>query len=197
MAPTKPPSTGTRPASSAGTTDARKRGVRLAHQRHGSRVVVVGDDGAARIDPFAGHAGADQRGRDDARAEQLAHRRHDVERPGRDLPQHRQRPHDGGELIELLRRSARRGAAALLRAPAPRAAAQMPLAQLLRRAASACPRRPAPASAAIASSASVTPLIADTTTAGPAAVARARASRTISIRRRMASGSATDVPPNF
>src|SRR5687768_11065967 len=38
--------------------------------------------------------------------------------------------------------------------------------------------------------------MADTTTAGPRP-SRARARRTISIRRAMASGSATDVPPNF
>jgi len=49
---------------------------------------------------------------------------------------------------------------------------------------------------AIPSSASVTPLIAETTTAGPRP-SRARARRTISINRAMASGSATDVPPNF
>ena len=65
-------------------------------------MLVVGDDGAARVDPFAGQPGVEQRGGDDARAEQLAHRRDDVERARRDLAQHRQRPDDGGQLVELL-----------------------------------------------------------------------------------------------
>ena len=43
-----------------------------------------------------------KRGGDDAGAEQLAHRRDDVERAERDLAQHGQRPDDGGQLVELL-----------------------------------------------------------------------------------------------
>ena len=54
----------------------------------------------------------------------------------------------------------------------------------------------AAASAATLSRPSVTPLMAETTTAGPEP-SRVRAVRAISMRRRMASGSATDVPPNF
>src|SRR5262245_61931786 len=61
---------------------------------------------------------------------------------------------------------------------------------------SASPRRSDPAADATPRSASVTPLIADTTTAGPRP-SRVRAARTISISRRIAGGSATEVPPNF
>ena len=60
-----------------------QRRVGLRPERRGPRVLGVGDDGAAGIDPVGGHARLGQRRRHDARAEKLAHGRHDVERARR------------------------------------------------------------------------------------------------------------------
>ncbi len=135
-------------------------------ERRGSRVLAVGDDRAACIDPVGGHAGFGQRGGDDARAEKLAHRRDDVERARRDFAKDGERTDDVGELIELTGdvREQRRSA------PDPMTSARTADACRSRSVVhrgSASPGRPAPAVDAIASSASVTLLIADTTTTGP------------------------------
>ncbi len=167
----------------------------LGGQWRGSRVLVVGDDRLARVDPRRIDAGGLKRARHDAAAEQLARRRDAVAGARRGLAQDRERRQHRAQLVDLLLdrrdrpRSGRAGAPAPRPRPGGAAGSRRPRSRSSR--ARRARRRPSSAGADRSPS--------TWRTRPPPAAHRMRAAcaETIAISRRMASASATDVPPNF
>ena len=98
----KPPSTGTRPASSVGADQVAAPRAGGVHVGDGPGVLGVGDQHGARVDPDRRYLHRRERRRHDPAAGELAHRDNLVMRPRRDVAAGRQRPHRQDQAREFL-----------------------------------------------------------------------------------------------
>ena len=198
VAPMKPPSTATLPAAESAARSRSRARSQVSIMSGAAAVCSASVTSTVRASTHAlGDAAVGERGGDDPAADQLADRLHRVERARRHLAQHRQRVHEAGQLVEFASHIARAASRGWRSSPRPRPSRW--------RSSSACSSRGGAGRVAVLGQLRDR----DQRVGHPrqrrhdddrrAIVRRSVACcrRTMPIRRLIASGSATDVPPNF